>query len=304
MKNFTEFTAEVMENIKNYLSEEYQDADMRIEHQVKAGYEYDSLIITKKSDVGGYTIAPALNLTSAYSHYCEVGEDIDSITKELARIRMQKIPEFNRDDIANYVRASERIFPRLLNYENNKNYLKGKLYKRVADLAVCYDVRLKEDNTGVASCCVTDGLSELWGVSPEEIDRCAFKNLSERKPLFMNMVEALAFVDCDRDISDVEVDGYTAPFFVLTSKSKCKGSAYVLVPEVMDKVTELLGGDIYVIPSSVDEVIVLPKTAADDVDFLNNMLRTINAEEVKPEDRLSNNVYEYRAEEGELVIAE
>ena len=52
-------------------------------------------------------------------------------------------------------------------------------------------------------------------------------------------------------------------------------------------------GKLYIIPSSTEEVIVAPQSAVDDVRELAKMVKSINESEVRPEDQLSNNVYEY-----------
>ena len=61
-------------------------------------------------------------------------------------------------------------------------------------------------------------------------------------------------------------------------------------PKTMDRITAKLG-DVYVIPSSVDETLIVPKSAVDDVQQLVDMVTQVNANEVKPEDQLSNNIY-------------
>lgn len=55
------------------------------------------------------------------------------------------------------------------------------------------------------------------------------------------------------------------PFFILTNKQKVKGATMVMNDKVMDRITDKLG-DICVLPFSVDEVIVVPKSMAGDPD--------------------------------------
>jgi len=72
--------------------------------------------------------------------------------------------------------------------------------------------------------------------------------------------------------------------------------------KTMDRITAKFG-DVYVIPSSVHETLIVPKDAVDDVSELERMVRDVNASEVRPEDQLSNNVYEYDSETHTLKIA-
>ncbi len=73
-------------------------------------------------------------------------------------------------------------------------------------------------------------------------------------------------------------------------------------PKAMDRITAKFG-DVYVIPSSVDETLIVPKSAVDDVHKLVEMVTQVNGQVVKPEDQLSNNVYEYDSETHSLKIA-
>ncbi|WP_405373459.1 DUF5688 family protein, partial [Pseudobutyrivibrio sp.] len=73
-------------------------------------------------------------------------------------------------------------------------------------------------------------------------------------------------------------------------------------PKTMDRITAKLG-DVYVIPSSVDETLIVPKSAVDDVQELARLVRQVNDSDVRPEDQLSNNVYEYDSETHTLKIA-
>ena len=70
----------------------------------------------------------------------------------------------------------------------------------------------------------------------------------------------------------------------------------------MDRITAKLG-EVYVIPSSVHETLIVPKTYVDDLEGLQKMVRDINEREVRPEDQLSNNIYEYDPKTQSLKIA-
>lgn len=69
----------------------------------------------------------------------------------------------------------------------------------------------------------------------------------------------------------------------------------------MDRITAKFG-EVYVIPSSVDETLIVPKRFVDDVESLGKMVREINANDVRPEDQLSNNIYEYDSKTQSLKI--
>lgn len=67
--------------------------------------------------------------------------------------------------------------------------------------------------------------------------------------------------------------------------------------EFVDQAAEKLGGDFFVLPSSVHEVILLLDKREMSVRELETMVQEINQAEVQPADRLSDSVYHYDAKE-------
>ena len=305
MMNYEEFKKEVMANMKNYLSEEYQDYDMKFETIKKSsGYEYEALMIGPKDRK--MSVIPALNLNEAYKKLQD-GIPFDEVMDKLADIRMNaSLPEFNKEDMFDYDKIKNRIFPRLVNTEANKGYLADKPHKDIEDLSILYAVRVSENDSGFAEAIITDDLAQMWGVDQAEIHDRAMDNIAERPPLFKNIEEVLFGgrfgYASDIEIEDIEPNNYDIPFFVLTNQQKTKGAVMAIDPKTMGRITAKLG-DVYIIPSSVDETLVVPKDAVDDVNALVEMVRQVNANEVKPEDQLSNNIYEYDTETQSLKIA-
>ena len=96
------------------------------------------------------------------------------------------------------------------------------------------------------------------------------------------------------------------PLYMLTNRQKTKGAVMAMCSKVMDAITAKFG-EVYVLPSSVDEVLIMPKSAvADhemDIQDLARMVQQVNVEAVRPEDRLSDNVYEYDPQTQSLKFA-
>lgn len=299
--NYEDFKKEVMATIKDHLTEEYQDFDMKFQTIRKgSGTEYEALMIGPKDRK--MSVIPALNLTEAYKNY-ENGMPFDEVMDKLADIRMNAaLPNFNKEDMFDYDKIKDRIFPRLINTATNKEYLADKPHKEIEDLSIVYAVRVSEDDQGFAEAVITNDLAEMWGAKTEEIHDKAMDNIAQRPPLFQN-IESVLFGEREKlEIEDIEPENYHMPFFILTNQQKTKGAIMAVDPKTMDRITAKFG-DVYVIPSSVHETLIVPKDAVDDVSELERMVRDVNASEVRPEDQLSNNVYEYDSETHTLKIA-
>ena len=90
--------------------------------------------------------------------------------------------------------------------------------------------------------------------------------------------------------------------YVLTNKDSNYGASQILLHENLDEIAERLGESrMYVIPSSVHEVIVIPVT--EECIDIANMIREVNDTVVSREDILSYNLYLYDADDKMIRIA-
>lgn len=92
--------------------------------------------------------------------------------------------------------------------------------------------------------------------------------------------------------------------YVLSNADKLNGAAALLDSKTMEDISEKLGGDFIILPSSIHECIVLPVNENMDRHTLEAMVQDVNAGQVAPEERLSDHVYMYDSQEKELVLAD
>ena len=74
--------------------------------------------------------------------------------------------------------------------------------------------------------------------------------------------------------------------------------------DIMQKIGELMGGNCYILPSSIHEVLVIPENAGLTTRELSDMVHEINQTEVMEVDRLSDKVQFYDREAAGLENAE
>ena len=93
------------------------------------------------------------------------------------------------------------------------------------------------------------------------------------------------------------------PMYVLTNVGKYNGAAAILDEKLMEQISEKFQEGFYIIPSSIHETLIVPKSQPLTITYLENMVSEINATEVSPEEMLSNHIYEYDAENHEIMRA-
>ena len=82
------------------------------------------------------------------------------------------------------------------------------------------------------------------------------------------------------------------------------GAGIIGYPGFMEMASEKLGGDFFLLPSSVHEVLLIPDDGKTDYRNLESMVREVNATQVELKDQLSDNVYHYDSKEKVFELAE
>ena len=79
--------------------------------------------------------------------------------------------------------------------------------------------------------------------------------------------------------------------YVITNDSALYGASAITDAETMAAAYDLVGGEAYVIPSSVHECLIISANIAEEE--VNAMINSVNSEEVRPEERLSDHAYRF-----------
>ena len=74
-------------------------------------------------------------------------------------------------------------------------------------------------------------------------------------------------------------------------------------PELLKDLATAIGSGMYIIPSSIHEVILVPSVNCDDGESIRQMIREVNDTQVEMEEILSYSLYYYDKEEDKVLIA-
>ncbi|MBO4407985.1 MAG: hypothetical protein J5786_01770 [Clostridiales bacterium] len=76
-----------------------------------------------------------------------------------------------------------------------------------------------------------------------------------------------------------------------------------MYPEIFERLSEELDSDLYIMPSSIRDLIVLPSDDFYDKRALNEMVIRVNREDVSAEDKLSDSLYSYNRKKKKIYLA-
>ena len=197
--------------------------------------------------------------------------------------------------------AKKSLFVKLVNTERNESLVEQSISKEFLDLSAVVRVVLKMDKEGMASMALSKGAAEILGMTEEEIYAAALANtLRLFPPKLMNLGRYVEMsIGGKLLFGEDEVTTY-----ILTNQKEVDGAIYFMSPEVVGAIAEALEDDLYILPSSVNEVLLVRASELEDgVDELKEMVRDANETVVAEKDILSYNVYHYDKEHGITIAA-
>ena len=304
MLNFDMFKETVVEAIKEYLPEEFSSAEVNVTEVLKNnGIKLTGITVRKEEA----SVSPTVYIKGYYDLYKENdGENFDDIMERIAHLISESsdVPEAFvdvKETPGDWEKSKDLIVPRIINTKANEELLKDRPHMDVEDLSVTYHIRIDRD----ASIAVTSYFLKLYEKSQEILHEFAMKNMRRDLPYrFNSMEDVIGEIMCGIEAPDAFETEEVAYMYCLSNIDKTFGAAYVLDTELMNKIEEKVG-PFWVLPSSIHEVLIVPKSQVDAnaEEMLNNMVQEVNSTEVPPEDILSDHIYEYTKEGGFKAVA-
>lgn len=305
MLSYEEFKEKFKEVI---LEQAQEDEKERISFSTlkKVNIELDTIGIC--SDMGAYQGGPCLYFRDIYSSYTSGDSMQQEAAKVLetlrsARSRFFQMPTFSWD----YVK--KHVVLQLINRAENDSLLKEVPHRDYLDLAVIYRCILENDDSSIASCVITEGLRNKIGVTEEELFQAAYSMspillMPRIYSMYEMMLDTIKRLPGDKKEELEALDSLdTIPMWVISDTKKQLGSYLLLYPDIFRGIAEEKT-DLYIIPSSIHELIAIPTTLGGSAEQLSESIRFVNSTEVLPEEKLSDTLYKYIAAENTIIMAE
>lgn len=296
---FGEFVDEVRRSIKDYLPEKFADAEVHVDQFQKLNTAYLGMQVKREDQM----VVPNINLNGMYAQYQEQGHTMAAMLTMIAQ-QVQMAPEIRTDWLKDYSQVKDHLFIRVSDAKENEGVLKNAPHKEVDGLAVSYHIAIEGMQ---ASTPVTYQMMEMYGVTAEQLHADALESTQKLYPVkYASMAEVMQqMMGIEPDMAADMMPPMEGPqLMVLTNTQGMHGAGALLYPDQLETIAQQMGTDFFVLPSSVHEVLILPDDGSQDLDSLQFMVREINRTEVAPEDRLSDFVYHYDAQDHVLERAE
>ena len=208
----------------------------------------------------------------------------------------------------NYESVKQSIVYKLVNTEKNKALLEDIPHIEFLDLSIVFQCLVAQEEIGTASILIHNVHLKLWDISAEELYRAAKENTQRLQEYeIKSMADILCEIMNTEDAEGFDEEDYrsglsdSVPMYVLSNKSRVEGAACMLYPSLIRDFADAVGSSLYIIPSSIHELLLLPAEQDEEVREIKNMIREINDTQVSAEEILSYSLYFYDREEGKII---
>lgn len=303
--NLREFEELILNEVKEQTEE---NAEVLVHSVTKNnGLKLSGIIILKPKE----RMSPTIYLESFYEDYLK-GRGIESIVKEIMRIYDEQKGQidFDPEKFKNIGETKNQIMYKLINYEKNEELLKCVPHRRFLDLAVVYYVVVTSNQFGIGSILVRNEHLEFWNIGEEDLFALASINTPRKMPCEINsmtnmIIELINKKEAENEditeiasglISEVmyEADNNGAfKMYVLTNHQRVNGANTILYKNVLKNFASQIDSDLYILPSSIHEIIIVPKEPGVSEKMLKKTVKDVNEQNVIEEEWLSDNVYTY-----------
>ena len=283
-----------------YHQEEYKAS---INHVVKNNsVELDGICLHRAGD----TLSPTVYLNHFYEEYLE-GRPLHSILSEIAATLSSEVPELevNTSLYDNYDAIRHQIIFRLVNYERNEELLTSCPYLPFCDLAITFRWLVHSDSSGIASALITNKEMELWNITLEELYQTASINTRRLFPATIQPIQQLLseYLDKDADIQELlDQTPDELQLFILSNEPRINGSTSMIYDGILADFAKKIKKDLYILPSSIHEVLLMPATKEIEEQALLNLVRDANRTVIGLPDILSDSIYRFDSKHNRIIM--
>lgn len=303
MKDFAEKACRAM---KEVLGEEYE---VRIQEvQKNNGVILQGLLILSEKQ----NVSPTIYLKPFWEAY-EGGVAFAELVRRMLQIYREDMPEQSIDMsfFKQFECVKDRICYRLVNAEQNKELLEKIPHIAFLDLAICFYYAYEGEALGKGTILIYHTHAELWQTDAQELMQLAEENTKRLFPWECSSMETVVRELMERRNQDIlkfdgRCEGMSAtwgiageeeafweniPMQILSNDSRVYGAACILYPGLLSEIAEKEDANLYLLPSSVHEVIIMPDSGREEPLALKSMIYEVNRTQLEPEEVLSDSLY-------------
>lgn len=262
-----EFKHVIAESIKGYLHNQ-NIAEVKLVDVTKNNDTKLTGITIREKDE---SVSPTIYLNDYFEKY-QNGEDLADILADVAaglreaKIHSREVYARDYSNLMDFDKVHDRIYARAVGLESNGEYLKDKIYDEKNDMALVYFILIDKKGDNTQSCAIHQEMLDLYGINKEQLQEIAMENTQRLFPPILRtmdeVLEEMVFENYevvkksfDQSLHDMALKGIgrNPSMLILSNENNINGATVLFYPGILDKITETLDTDVYILPSSIHE---------------------------------------------------
>ncbi len=286
-----------MEQIASRLGEFYSPNDYSIRCEVITktnDCQRHGIIIRKRGD----SISPTIYVDDFYKDYLAKKITVDEAAKQIDGIiqNLEGQAEKYRTFSVEYESCRDKIVFRLISRKRNEAMLAGVPHLPFLDLAILFYVVCDMTEKGLESLRINQELMERWQVNVGQLMKLAAENTPRLFPAHVESMDH-ALTEYLGLPENEEKSEELIPMTILSNSQGINGASALLYENVAADLAERYDSDLYILPSSIHEVIVLPDRGIETRNELSQIVQEVNGSHVREDEILSDHAYFYDRKE-------
>ncbi|MBD5535973.1 MAG: hypothetical protein HDQ99_10015 [Lachnospiraceae bacterium] len=304
MMDYEVFKEVVKEKFISYMPDSYQGMEVRVDSVEKINRKLDGLSLYQDSDER--FVSPTVYISEMYKEYLKTGdlqETIQNAADTMDRVFRRAVVSLDKSE------AKDNIIFQLVNTAQNEDILKNMPHREFQDLSIIYRWVVGVDEKGMSSTIIKNNLAKELGMGEEELFKAAAENTRRILPPVVQsmnevMRDMLVADGMPKELADLMVgeQEMEMPMWVISNERKIDGAASMLYEDKLHSLAESVGTDLYILPSSIHEVIAV-SVEMGEPEELARMVSEVNMDQVDISERLSNQVYHYDKDLRKITLA-
>ena len=182
--------------------------------------------------------------------------------------------------------VKEHVIPVLVNTKKNQKNLESMVSREIFDLSLIYKIAVSQGNEDTRySVAVTKALASTLNLSEKDLWESAWANVELSDAPICEVLRKMGVENSEFEITTMRV---------LSVEGGCSGAIAMLVDSVLQSVSLEYGTNLFIIPSSIHEVLAIPcGNQYAEVSEIRRMIHEVNDSVVSSEDILSYSAYWY-----------
>ena len=207
---------------------------------------------------------------------------------------MDKIPRVDPMMLQDYDQMKHTLVMQAVPIEPNRALLDTLPHKALEDMAIVYRFHLEHSDHEDATVLVTNQMLQNYGVTANQLISDADIYAPQNNPVLIRPLSEVLAEMSGGMFTPEEVEA--PPLLVATVPGLVNGAGILGYPAFFKEAARQIGGDFFVLPSSVHEVLLFADDGSRSAQELNAMVSAVNSQEVLSEDQLGNEAYHYDAQ--------